>query len=469
MKEKKASIGSILLDTGNPRIDPVGSQHEAIEAMLRQCGQKVLKLAADIIRYGTNPTDIPSCIEERLPGGKVVYIAKEGNRRLLALKALLRPTIIDNALWRSKFQRLIRVSGGIGFTPRKIKIAVFTDAEEDYLKHWITIKHDGENGGAGTVTWGSEESSRFSGSGRNDLAVAVKRWLKGQSVFSADEKQMIDRAPITTLERILAFAQGRDILGVSFEDRRLHAIRKVENVRNNLMHVVRDLATPDPRNPRRMKINVSDVKNANQILNYLRPLERSDDRLGETILLTCDMNTGGVGNSQDSTDGDVHTNRGGGRLTVASHAYLRAKLRELSASSGNAKLKKLIAEMTLMSLEKMPLAFCIVFRSLLDISMHGYAHRNGIVAEGVSYKNLAKKCKDELLSTNLAWNNGEPKRLINDAFHVLNTETLFSITELNNLVHGRMTVPSSDVVLSYAPRIIPFLIALNGGAPPAEV
>ena len=124
--------------------------------------------------------------------------------------------------------------------------------------------------------------------------------------------------------------------------------------------------------------------------------------------------------------------------------------------------------MMLMSVEKMPLSFCIVFRSLLDISMHCYAHRNSITTTEVPYRDLAAKCKTKLL-LDPNWNRDVPRSLINGAVQVLNTETLFSITELNNLVHGAMTVPASDVILSYAPRIIPFLIALNGGVPPAEV
>lgn len=322
MTGKTISVSSILLDTGNPRFDPVASQSDAIAAMLNGCGEKVVKLASDIVERGLNPTDLLICLEETLPSGHKVYVAKEGNRRLLAIKALLKPSIIENALWKSRFSRIVRCAHGIGFTPRKVKVAVFTSGEEGAMNHWIAIKHNGENGGAGTVPWGSVEKSRFSGSGRNNFAIAVKNWLKGQAGLSADEKQIIDRAPITTLERILAFAQGRDILGVSFEDRRLHAIRKVENVRNSLMHVVRDLSTPDPENPRRMRINVSDVKNAGSILRYLQPLERLDDRLEESILLTCDEGSETPGASQNLFGIGSRDSRGGRRLAVASQTYL---------------------------------------------------------------------------------------------------------------------------------------------------
>lgn len=469
MDEKIVSVNAILLDVVNPRFDPVASQREAISGLLDNCGDKILKLASDIISNGTNPTDILICVKEVLPNGKTVFIAKEGNRRVLAVKALLNPRIIDNAKWKSRFLRLIHTSGGVGATPKRLKVIVFAKEESDAMKHWIVIKHDGENGGAGTVPWGSSEKTRFSGNGRNSFATAVMSWLKGVTGLSQDDQKKINDVPITTLDRILASAQGRVILGVLFQDGKLHATRKVENVTSNLLSVVRDLTTPDPANPRRKKINVSDVKNTELIQNYLRRYERDDDCLDTPVLLTQDG--GATLPTGDAQPVENERGSGGNRRTVAptaaSTVYLRTKLRELGQAVSNGKLKKLIGEMLQMQLDKVPLSFCIVFRSLLDISMHGFAHRNGIPTENVKYKDLAAKCKDKLMQVSV-WSNGQPRSWINEAIHVLTAETMFSISELNNLVHGNMQVPSCDTILNYAPRIIPFLIALNGGNPPAE-
>lgn len=78
MKERNVSVNSILLDTVNPRFDPVSNQREAVESLLGKCGDKIVKLAADIISNGTNLSDIVICTEEKLSSGKTVYIAKEG-------------------------------------------------------------------------------------------------------------------------------------------------------------------------------------------------------------------------------------------------------------------------------------------------------------------------------------------------------------------------------------------------------
>ena len=300
MRERNVSINSIMLDTINPRFDPVSNQREAVLSLLDKCGDKVVKLASDIISMGTNPSDIVICTEEKLPSGKTVYVAKEGNRRLLAIKAIIKPEAAIKANWRQKFARLVHSAGGIGKTPKKLRVQVYSVEEEAIMKHWIAIKHDGENGGAGTVSWGSEEKSRFTGSGRNQLAVLVKTWLSLRPNLSKDDKSKIASAPITTLDRILASAQGRVVLGVSFEDGKLHATRQIDNVANNLLEVIRDLTTPDPNNPRKMKINVSDVKNTEHIQRYLTKFERDDDKLTSPVLISLDANENSQVDAQDS-------------------------------------------------------------------------------------------------------------------------------------------------------------------------
>ena len=469
MKTRTVSVNSIYLDIVNPRFDAVSNQDEAVEGLLEKCGTKIIKLADDIIEHGINPTDVMICVEEVLPSGKTIFIAKEGNRRLLAIKALLNPRIVSNAKWRSRFLRLTHIANGMGLTPKRLNIAVFSADEAEAMKHWIVIKHDGENGGSGTVPWGSAEKTRFSGNGRNSYATMVKTWLKGFDGLSSEDVEKMNNAPITTFDRILSSAQGRVILGVSFQDGKLHAQRRVENVVSNLLCVVHDLTSTDPTNPRKKLINVSDVKNTELIQRYLSKFERDDDWLDKPVLLAQDIvNSIGTQAAIQTQSGTPTPSRRGGFAPVASSkAYLQRRLREVGTVAQMGKVKQLVLEMLQMPIEKVPLSFCIVFRSLLDISLHGFAHRNGISTENVKLKTLAVQCQTKILAMP-QWNYGNPKQWIKEAIHILNSETIFSIPELHNLVHGTMQVPSCDNILTYAPRIVPFLVALNGGEPPQE-
>lgn len=475
MKEIKVSINSILLDVENPRIDPVRAQEEAVVGLMSKGGEnKLFTLVEDIMKHGVNPSDILICVEHRIDSGKKIYIAKEGNRRLLALKGIMRPTIFKNAKWRSRMERLLRKYVGGGQASKRIRIQVYADAERDEMKHWIEIKHNGENEGAGTVPWGRQEKLRFINGGRNtNVAVAIIDWLKNDTTLSNEDKEKIKSVPITTFERIVSSVSGRTILGVEMNDGHLQVSRKSEKVKNYVLTIIRDLTTPSPTNPKRKVINVSDVKNIGQIQSYLArrfPDVTEDDRLSEPIQIIVDGNNNGELSSQSVPQITGRTVIGS---SIGSQTYLHKRLRLVGVASSNEKIKKMVEELCSLRVKFVPLSFCIVFRSLLDVSMTDYARKNSIptgnaVGAANSYKALAVECKKKIV-TQSAWNAGVPLNWINGAIEVLNGNTLFSITELNNLVHGTMQVPSVENILTYAPRLIPFLIALNNGKPPEEV
>lgn len=474
MKEITVSINSILLDVENPRIDPVRAQGEAIVGLMAKGGEnKLFTLAEDIMLYGTNPSDILLCVEHKTDGGRKIYIAKEGNRRLLALKGIAKPKIFGNAKWSSRMERLLRKHAGAGQTPKKIRVQVYADREREKMKHWIEIKHNGENDGAGTVPWGSQEKSRFVNGGRNvNAAFAIIDWLRSDTLLSDDDKEKLKALPITTFERIVSSVAGRTILGVEMIDGHLQVSRKPEKVKADVLSIIRDLTTNSTTNPKRKIINVSNVKNVEQIQSYLANKfgnVSEEDRLKEPVQVVMGGTIGGDTSTQNVPSTERRTSVGS---SIGSQAYLHKRLRLVGSAASNEKVKMLTEELCAVSIKKIPLSFCIVFRSLLDVSMTNFAYKNGISTgnsngASKSYKALAAECKNKIQSLQ-AWSAGVPLNWINEALTTLNGNTLFSISELNNLVHGTIQIPSAETILTYAPRIIPFLVALNGGNPPKE-
>ena len=53
---REVRVSEILLDQKNPRFPPVGNQREAIQAMLKDQGQKIVNLASEIYQNGLNPS-----------------------------------------------------------------------------------------------------------------------------------------------------------------------------------------------------------------------------------------------------------------------------------------------------------------------------------------------------------------------------------------------------------------------------
>ena len=77
------AVASLLVDLKNWRLpQPQSGQREAQREIARRQGDKLLKLAEDIAKYGPNLADLPIV----MPSG-TRYIVLEGNRRLVALRA----------------------------------------------------------------------------------------------------------------------------------------------------------------------------------------------------------------------------------------------------------------------------------------------------------------------------------------------------------------------------------------------
>ena len=78
----------LLIDEINPRLaEPNVGQRQAQRALAHELQRKVQAIAADIVKFGLNPLELPVVMASE--DGR--YIVLEGNRRLGALKALENP------------------------------------------------------------------------------------------------------------------------------------------------------------------------------------------------------------------------------------------------------------------------------------------------------------------------------------------------------------------------------------------
>jgi hypothetical protein len=88
---------NLLVDISNPRIAlPNSGQHEAQRMLAENQKGKLLVLAKDIVDWGLNPGDPPYVAP--LKGDKSRWVVVEGNRRLVAIRALENPDSFRGAL-----------------------------------------------------------------------------------------------------------------------------------------------------------------------------------------------------------------------------------------------------------------------------------------------------------------------------------------------------------------------------------
>ncbi len=148
-KIKKLNISEIDLDEKNPRLEPTNSQREAINMLMADQKDKLMKLINHISINGLNPTARILVFKEH---GKI--IDGDGNRRVAAIKIAHTPEILDD-------QGLIKTVKSINIQnfPYEIDCVIFESRKDAEI--WIKLNHNGQGGGEGTIPWSSKAKDRF--------------------------------------------------------------------------------------------------------------------------------------------------------------------------------------------------------------------------------------------------------------------------------------------------------------------
>jgi hypothetical protein len=227
----------LLLDENNPRLpQPNKGQREVWRELARDQGTKIVTLAGDILRHGLNPADL--MIVRAQGDEQNRYVVLEGNRRLVALKALENPEPLTGAIDDVALKRLREMSREYQSSPiENVPCALVKDAEE--AKHWIELRHTGENLGAGIVPWRSDDAERFRARGGVlRLHSQALNFLETQGVLTPQERRDI---PATGIERLLGTPQVREKLGLDVEAGQLKVVGRPERVTKALMYIVDEI------------------------------------------------------------------------------------------------------------------------------------------------------------------------------------------------------------------------------------
>ena len=155
MKRETIELSLLLLSDKNPRLEPSFGEMEAIARMVEDQGEKLLVLATDIVENGLNPLDTIAVYPSEIYSG--YYEIGEGNRRICAIKLLKDPSLIKtvNATLSTRF---VNLSNSYQ-VQESIEVGVFEN--EESLRHWMEVRHMGEQGGKGLSKWNSVQKARF--------------------------------------------------------------------------------------------------------------------------------------------------------------------------------------------------------------------------------------------------------------------------------------------------------------------
>lgn len=187
-------------DPINPRGEPE-SDEEKIRALFGALPE-TLSLATHLAENGQNPLDRIAIIEHpKLPGH---FVIREGNRRLCAMQLLRDPDRAPTEATRKAFQKVASEGRPV---PDKLPAVLFHEKQK--ARVWMSVKHEGPQGGLGTVSWGAKEKARFNREGEtgktrpknpNRQAEALLTYAVKEGLITPEERELI---ALTTITRYL--------------------------------------------------------------------------------------------------------------------------------------------------------------------------------------------------------------------------------------------------------------------------
>jgi hypothetical protein len=242
-------VEQLLLDTENPRIGDATSQHDALQKVLDDQGEKLFELAQSIASEGMSPIDRLLVLREKKNAGR--FIALEGNRRVAALRILANPAVLTGLnVKRSLQKRLEELASEFDRTTVE-PIDCFESETRAAAASWLHLRHTGENEGRGVVGWSGHAAARFRGT---DPALQALEFVKTHGNLTDAQQQALGNTfPITTLDRLLSTPDVRKRIGVEVKERKLYSALPPEELMKPLRRIVLDLASKAVRVGRLMK------------------------------------------------------------------------------------------------------------------------------------------------------------------------------------------------------------------------
>jgi hypothetical protein len=373
------ALSDLLVDPRNARLkEEQPSQPAAIIALAKQQGRRLLQLADDIVEFGLDPTALPAVV----PTGdqKTRYTVIEGNRRVVAVKALETPSLVAAAFDSSSQKRLNNLSQKYLKKPISTVKCVLFESEAE-LAHWVTVRHTGQNDGVGLVEWGADEKDRYSARhGKRSPAGQVLDFVDKSGTLSDAAKQS-SKGIITSLTRLINTPAVRDRLGIELVEGEVVSMYPAAEVAKGLSRVVDDLKTG--------RVTVGAIYSAEERVKYGQglPKPKKATRLKSPEPLS---GTGAAGDLAGKLRSKQQKRVRVKRPTDRTALIPRTCGLTIAAPRINALYNELLA----LSVDQYPNACAVAMRVFLELSVDNYVVQNNLMtADERRNTALAKRMK----------------------------------------------------------------------------
>jgi len=441
-------LADLQLDPKNARLGEEQPSQQAIYiALTKQQGRRLLKLAEDIVNAGgTDPTTLPAVVASGDRHRR--YKVLEGNRRVLALKALDTPSIVASALNNAEQAKLNGLSARYSLDPVDPVQCVLFDSEAD-AEHWIELRHTGANEGAGLVEWDANEKDRYQARhGTRGPRGQVMDFIDKHGMLSDDAKRSKVRV-LTNVQRLVNSPSVRQKLGLELVEGQLLSWYPTKEVAKGLSRIVDDLKTG--------KIKVNDIyyeDNRKEYVSKFRPPNRPDPAKKLKAPIALDDLTAGRATPATPPQRPRTTRRRPQPRTsiVPSGCRINPTVPRINA---------IYNELDSMNVDQYPNACGVLLRVFLELSVDDYLQKNSVMTESqrrnAPLSKRLKSCADALQTRGKV--NAQLKKAvykIADSQHVIAAST----TAFNQYVHNQYVFPKPSELRTAWDELQPFLEAL---------
>lgn len=420
-------IGRLLLDTQNPRHEPVSTQREAVLSLIATERQKLVVLANDILEYGISPIDLLLVIKKDAKN----YTVVEGNRRLVALRLLANPDLAEGTVIETQIKRVAALSDG----PFEVECAIVASRED--AEHWMELRHGGEAGGAAVVRWNTLAANRFSHKPGTQAAKAIT-FLEAIDEGYPDNEVMKDLVTevaskrLTTLGRLVGDPTFRTHVTMTEENGSLMFGFPADALEEFFEHMLGDLAAD---------VGVSQLKSKEQRRDYLTDtpkLEKSAARSTHQPL------------------GATAASKATPRRPRRRASKPTKPLKDLDLGNLEAKTQALLGEFRKIDVDKAPNTVAILTRVLLEFTVDQFVKEKGLKKEN-DLKGRVRQCLTKIDPTNKAPEYQAVRAGLSDGHSV------YAVRTLQGFVHNPHFHADANTVRGITGNLEPFLQALNDG------
>lgn len=488
-KAKEIEIKKLNLDLKNFRTTPQKNEEDAINAMISIKPERFYAIIDSIIEDGYLPTENILVLNDNR-----LLIVREGNRRIAAMKLIHGIYDVDKfPLPTSIKDKISKLDATWKTANKEVPCSIYELNEADKVERIVALSHaKGEK--ASRDPWSSVARARYDRDTKGTSAPALdilEKYLEGGKNLTGQQKdRWAGEFPLTVLDEAIRKIFNR-LGAISTAD--LSAKYPTIKYLTEFEEIIRDIGLEQLET---REIRNTDGGNDFALAYNISPMALpaptpSPTKTHNQSTPTNPTSAGstGKGNSSSSpgsiTPPAANTNTGGNAGTPATPSSastpqppksyatndpknVTAILKKFTPKGNNRqKVVSLRDELRKLKISENPIAFCLLLRSIFEISAKVYANENGIsLRKSNGNKEIDKTLLELLREVTTKLTTNSSNHAMNKVLHGAITEMsqpdrILSVTSMNQLVHNlSFSVSPSDICILFG-NIYPLLEAMN--------